>query len=111
MNGVKKIFEDTKNSAYKIIDAKGATYYAIAMSAARIVRAIVRDERSVLTVSSMIDHHYGLTDVCIGIPCVVGRDGVEQILDIPLSDQEQLLLQKSAETLKQVLKQNRRQRA
>ncbi len=99
-----QLFDRVKNSAYHIIEAKGATYYAIAMSATRIVRAILRDERSVLTVSSLTDGHYGLKGVCLGLPCIVGKNGVEQMLDIPLSDVEQKNLHCSAETLKEILR-------
>lgn len=98
------IYDDVKDCAYKIIDAKGATYYAIAMSAARIAKAIVRDEHSVLTVSSLMNGHYGLTDISMGIPCIVGSGGVEQVLDIPLSADEQAALEKSAATLREILK-------
>lgn len=103
MLNVHSLYEDVRDSAYKIIQAKGATYYAIAMSAARIVRAIQRDEHSVLPVSALVDGHYGMKDVCMGIPCVVGREGIEQILDIPLSDTEREYLQQSAATLKDIL--------
>ncbi len=111
MQNLHKIYEDVRDSAYKIIQAKGATYYAIAMSAARIVRAIVRNEHSVLTVSALVNGHYGINDVCMGIPCVVGRKGIEKILDIPLSDTEQDYLQQSCATLKKILNKIEKQNA
>lgn len=111
MEALRHLFDDVKNSAYSIIDAKGATYYAIAMSTARIVRAIVRDEHSVLTVSSLVEGHFGLSNVCMGLPSIVGRGGVEQILDIPLSDTEQKYLMESAQTLKSILEKVEKQNA
>jgi len=98
------IYDDVKNAAYKIIEGKGATYYAIAMCAYRIAKSIARDEHSVLTVSSLVDGHYGLHDVCMGLPCIVGNRGVEKMLDIPLSKSEQQYLSASADTLFSVLK-------
>lgn len=103
MKQIQHLFEETKNSAYRIINAKGATYYAIAMSAARIVRSIVRNEHSVLPVSALVNGHYGLSDVCLGVPCIVGREGITQVLDIPLSDNERQCLARSADTLKTIL--------
>lgn len=97
------IYEQVKNSAYNIIKAKGATYYAIAMSVKRIATAIVRNQHSVLTTSTLIDGHCGLRDVCLGYPCVVGSGGIEKVLDIPLSDEEHEALRQSAEQLKAVL--------
>lgn len=98
------LYDQVKNAAYKIIDGKGATYYAIAMSACRIVKAITRNEHSVLTVSSLVNGHYGINDVCMGIPCIVGKNGVEKILDIPLSESETIYLSKSAETLDSIIR-------
>ena len=95
-----KMFEDVRDSAYKIIDGKGATYYAIARSVMRITESIVRDENSVLTVSTFTDGHYGLNDVCIGVPSIIGRDGVREVLDIPLDEQEKEKLCESARVLK-----------
>ncbi len=103
MKQIQHLFEETKNSAYRIINAKGATYYAIAMSAARIVRSIVRNEHSVLPVSALVNGHYGLSEVCLGVPCIVGREGITQVLDIPLSDNERQCLARSADTLKTIL--------
>lgn len=100
---MEQLYREVRDSAYKIIEGKGATYYAIAMATSRIVECIVRDEHSVLPVSSFIRNHYGIQDVCMGIPAIVGRQGIETVLDIPLNDQEQKRLLESANTLKQVL--------
>ena len=92
-----------KNSAYEIIEKKGATYYGIAMSVRRVCEAIVRDEKSILPVSSVQHGSYGIQDVALSLPAVVGKDGVETIVPIALSDEEIAALQVSAQTLKDVL--------
>lgn len=98
-----EIYENVKNSAYKIIEAKGATYYAIADAVRRIVSAIIRDEKTILTLSVAVNGEYGLNDMCIGLPCLVGKDGVEKILEIPLSEDEISRLKKSASSLKKII--------
>ena len=100
---MKKILEEVKNSAYEIIEKKRATYYGIAMSVRRICEAIIRDERSILPVSSIQKGEYGIENVALSIPAIVGRDGVEKVVPIKLSDTEKKELMKSAETLKNVL--------
>lgn len=97
------IYEDVRDSAYEIIRKKAATYYAIAMAVERICECIVRDEHSVLTVSSLSNGHYGIDDICLGLPAVVGREGVEKLLDIPLSLEEQSALENSAAQMRQYL--------
>jgi len=95
----KEIFEDTKNAAYQIIEKKGATFYAIALSLARICEAILGDQKSILPVSVYLEEYKGISDVCLGIPSIVGRNGVEEVLELPLSELEEEQLQKSAEQL------------
>ena len=97
------IFEDVKTSAYKIISAKNATYYAIAESVKKIVSSIVRDENTVLPVSTFINGHYGLNDICLGLPCIVGAQGIKEILEIPLNEHEQNMLELSAKKIKEVI--------
>ena len=79
---------EVRDSAYEIIRRKGATYYGVAMAVERIVRAIVRDEHSVLPVSNLLQGQYGIDGLCMSIPAVVGRNGVEDTLEIPLSPAE-----------------------
>ena len=98
------MFEEVRNSAYKIIENKGATYYAIAAAVERIVESIVRNEESILPVSTMVEGHYGLNDVCLGIPAIIGNTGVSSVLDIPLSDEEYSALHASANSLKEAIK-------
>ena len=100
---MKKILEEVKNSAYEIIEKKHATYYGIAMSVRRICEAIIRDEKSILPVSSIQKGEYGIENVALSIPAIVGREGVEKVVPIKLSDTEKKELMKSAETLKNVL--------
>lgn len=100
---MKKILEEVKNSAYEIIEKKHATYYGIAMSVRRICEAIIRDEKSILPVSSIQKGEYGIENVALSIPAIVGREGVEKVVPIKLSDTEKEDLIKSANTLKNVL--------
>ena len=93
-------YETVKNSAYEIIEKKGATYYAIALAVKRIVESIIGNEKSILTVSSMLDGQYGISGMCLSVPTIVSSDGAEKIIEIELSPEEQLGLEKSAETLK-----------
>ncbi len=93
-----------RNSAYHIIDYKGATYYAVGLALVRIVEAIVRNQRSVLTVSTLIDGEYGLKDLCLSVPCIVTQDGVEQIIETELSPEENNKLKDSARVLHKVIK-------
>lgn len=100
---MQKLYEDVRDSAYEIIKKKGATYYGIAMAVRRIAECIVRDEHSILPVSSLIEGHYGLSGICMGIPAIVGSRGVEKVVDIGLSGEEQLKLLRSAQALQEVL--------
>lgn len=98
-----EMFEDVRDAAYRIIDAKGATFYAIAESVKRIVCAICKDEHSILPVSTLVNGHYGLNGVCMGLPCIVGKNGIERVLEIPLDSEEQRLLTESAKSLYSVV--------
>jgi L-lactate dehydrogenase len=99
-----EIFEQVKNAAYKIIDLKGRTYYAIGLGLTRIVESIIRDENAILTVSSLLHDYYGVDDICLSAPTIVNRNGVREVLKLPLTDKEIMKLQNSASTLKNVLK-------
>lgn len=96
-------YESVVNSAYEIIRGKGATYYAIAQAVLRILRSIVRDENTILPVSTLVSGHYGIDDVYLSVPCVLGKGGVKHLLDIPLSDDEMSRLHKSAAQLREAL--------
>lgn len=98
-----EIAEKVKNSAYDIIQKKRATYYGIAMAVKRICEVIIRDEKSILPVSSMMHGEYGIHDVVLSMPAIVGKNGVETKVPILLNEEEQEKLRSSAETLKQIL--------
>ena len=98
----KEIAEGVKNSAYEIIEKKRATYYGIAMSVKRICEAIVRDEKSILPVSSIQDTDE-ISGVALSMPAIVGKNGVEDLVPIELDADEKAALKQSADTLKAVL--------
>lgn len=92
---------DVVRAAYEIIKGKGATNYAIGASASRIIDAILRDEKRVLPVSTTVDDYYGLSDVCLSVPTVVGAAGAERQLTIPMTDEEIAGLTASAESIRE----------
>lgn len=97
-----EIADDVKNCAYEIIEKKQATYYGIAMSVKRICECIMKDEKSILPVSSMLHGEYGIEGISLSIPSVIGKRGVERRILISLSDDELEALKKSANLLKSV---------
>lgn len=99
------IFEQTRSAAYEIIKRKKATYYAIGLGLLTIVEAILRDQHTVLTVCSPMRGHYGVADIAISMPTIVGRNGIEEVLTLPISAEEQLAFSQSAQTLKDRLMQ------
>jgi len=101
--GHAEIAHRVRDSAYHIIDYKGSTYYAIGLSLTRISGAILRNEHSILTVSLLLQGEYDIDDICLSVPCVVGKNGVERIITAQLSEDEQAALHASAETLRNVL--------
>jgi L-lactate dehydrogenase len=96
---LQRIFEQTRNAAYEIIKRKKATYYAIGLGLLSIVEAVLRDQRTVMTVSSPLSGQYGIRDIALSMPSIVGRRGVEQVLDVPLSEAESAALRSSAQAL------------
>ncbi|MGQ9779630.1 MAG: L-lactate dehydrogenase [Bacillota bacterium] len=98
-----EIFVQVRDAAYEIIARKGATYYAIGLALVRILSAILRDEHSLLTVSSVLHGEYGLTDVALSVPPIVGRRGVERIVPFPLTDEELEGLRRSAAVIRGVI--------
>jgi L-lactate dehydrogenase len=95
-----RIFSQTRNAAYEIIQRKKATYYAIGLGLLSIVEAVLRDQHTVMTVSSPLSGQYGVSDIAISMPAIVGRRGVEEVLNLPLSESELTAFQSSAQTLK-----------
>jgi L-lactate dehydrogenase len=99
-----KIFAQVRDAGYDVIKRKGATFYAVGLSVASIVESILRDQNSVLPISSLMQGQYGLEDVCLSLPTVLGRQGVVQVLELPLNEDEIADLKRSAEVLREVAK-------
>ena len=95
------IEEEVRTAAYKIIEAKKATYYGIGMALTRITKAILGDEHSVLTVSAMLRGEYGQRDVFVGVPCIINQNGIQSVLPLSLTDAELEKLAKSCDTLRE----------
>lgn len=93
-------YADTKNAAYRIIHDQGYTCYSIATALREIVSAIFENKHQVFPLSVLLKDYYGHSDVCLSVPCVLGRHGIEKVLEIPLNEKEQTNLKKSVETLK-----------
>ncbi len=99
LSDLENISEQVKTSAYTIIKAKNATYYGIGMSLVRLTKAILGNENSVLTVSAKLSGEYGQNGVYVGVPCVLGRNGIVDILEIELTDEEKKKFESSCLTL------------
>ena len=102
MKEMRKIAEEVKNSAYEIIEKKHATYYGIAMSVKRICECIVRDEKSILPVSSLIPGEYDIREVSLSMPVILGANGIETHVPISLNREESSALRHSAKTLTEI---------
>lgn len=100
---LEQLFLNVRDAAYHIIERKGATYYGIAMGLVRLTKAILRDENSVLTVSTYLDGQYGQNDIYIGVPAVVNRGGVRQVVELNLNDEEQAKFENSVHVLKKTM--------
>lgn len=98
-----ELFAKVRDAAYEIIARKGATYYAIGLALVRILTAILRDEHSLLTVSVLLNGAYGLRDVALSVPAIVGRQGVERVIPFPLTQEEEEKLHRSAAIIREVI--------
>jgi L-lactate dehydrogenase len=99
-----EIFLEVKNSAYEIIEKKGETSYGIGLALVRITRAILHDENAILPVSTLVDGYLGINDVYLSLPAIVNRNGVRQVLNIKLNQEEEQALKNSASVIKKVIK-------
>lgn len=99
-----QIADEVKNAAYKVIEGKGATNFAIGLSGARIVQAVLRDEQAILPVSTVLHNYLGISDVALSVPTVVNGQGASRPLEFDITDAELVKLKASAETLGQSLK-------
>lgn len=106
MKDLDELFINVRDAAYQIIEKKGATFYGIAMGLARITKAILNNENSVLTVSTYLEGEYGIEDVYIGVPAVVNRNGIREIVELTLNEQERQQFKHSADVLKEILAPN-----
>ncbi len=102
-NNKQEIETKVKNAAYEIIDKKGSTYYAIALAITRIVRAILRNENAVLTVSTLMNGQYGVEDICLSLPTIINNSGVNRVLNLPLNEEEKEAFIESADTMRETL--------
>ena len=98
------IFDNVRNAAYHIIRGKGATNYAIGLATAQILEAVLNDEQRVLPVSSLLEGYLGIQDVCMSVPSIVNRRGVEAVLELPLNDLEREGLHRSADTIRHTIR-------
>ncbi|MDM7832050.1 L-lactate dehydrogenase [Cellulomonas edaphi] len=100
-----KIAREVVESAYRIIEGKGATNYAVALAGSRIIEAVLKDERRILPISSLLNGYYGIDDVCLSVPTIVGAGGVGDRLAVPMSDDELAGLRASADAVRSVARQ------
>lgn len=98
---LKRIEDEVRGAAYRIIEAKQATYYGIGMALTRITRALLGDENSVLTVSAMLRGEYGQSEVYAGVPCIINKNGIQRVLPLSLTEEEMAQFEKSCQTLKE----------
>ncbi|RDW17390.1 L-lactate dehydrogenase [Oceanobacillus chungangensis] len=103
VDDLEMIFTQTRDAAYEIIESKGATYYGIAMGLVRITNAILTNENTILTISAHLDGEYGNNHVYVGVPAVINRNGIREIIEIDLNDEEKMLFNNSVNVLKGIL--------
>ena len=104
MEKLDKIHQGVVNAAYEIINKKKATYYGIGMALNRLVRAVIDDENSILTVSTYLDNAYGQDDIYIGVPAIINKNGVRELVDLELNQEEQNKLDESCKIIKEMRK-------
>ena len=106
MEKLDKIHEDVVNAAYEIIEKKKATYYGIGMALNRLVAAVINDENSILTVSTYLNNQYGQDDIYIGVPAIINKNGVRELLELELNEKEQTKLDNSCKLMKEMRKES-----
>ncbi len=102
---LKKIHESVVNAAYEIIEKKKATYYGIGMALNRLVKAIINNENTILTVSTYLENQYGQNDVYIGVPAIINKNGVRELIELNLNEYEQKRLDNSCKIIKEMREQ------
>jgi len=103
LSDLDELFINVRDAAYQIINSKGATYYGIAMGLVRITKAILHNENSILTVSALLEGEYETNDLYIGVPAVINRSGIREVIELELDDKEKELFGKSTSTLHDIL--------
>ncbi|MCK4716980.1 MAG: L-lactate dehydrogenase [Candidatus Marinimicrobia bacterium] len=102
---IAEIGSNVRNAAYEIIRCKGSTYYAVSVCVTKIVESIIKDNRSVLTVSTLLEGEFGISDVCLSLPCIVGKEGVVTRISPSINEKEIEALRASAKSLRKVIDQ------
>ena len=97
------IIQDTRQVAAKVIEQKGATIHAPANAISTIIESVVRDQKKVIPVATALDGEYGFSNIIMGVPAVIGKNGVEKIIELELNDEEKADLQKSADSVKNAI--------
>ncbi len=95
-----EIFQNVKDAAKQIIEGKGATNYAIGLATARILESVLRDENRILPVSALLSDYRGISDMCLSVPSIVNASGVEHPVPVPMDENEESGLRKSAEMIR-----------
>ena len=98
---LKDVIEQTRIGGAEVIRTKGGTFYAVAPSICWVVQAVLRDSKEILPISSLLTGQHGISDICVSLPCVVGRGGREKVLEIPLTAEEKAGVQNSAKILRE----------
>lgn len=104
MEDLKKIHDEVWKAAYVIIEKKKATYYGIGMALNRLIKAVLNDENAILTVSTYQNNEYGQEGMYIGVPAIINKDGVKEILQLKLNDEDQAKFNHSCEIMKENIK-------
>lgn len=100
---IEELYNKTRDAAYEVINKKGATFYAIALVTSEIIQAIEYDQKKIIPVTTLLEGEYGKKDVCVGVPCVIGKKGVEKVVELELSKDESMMLDYCVENLKKYL--------
>ncbi len=98
-----EILENTRAVAAEVISLKGATTHAPGNAVATMIESVMKDKRSIIPVSTMLEGEYGADDVCIGVPAVIGSQGVEKIIELPLDSFEQAIFSKGVSSVKEAI--------
>jgi len=98
-----KLFLKVRNAGYEIMKRKGRTFYAVALGMTKIVESILRNENAILTVSCLLEDYHGVSDICLSVPVVLNRNGVKEVIKLPLAENEISDFQKSATIIKNVV--------